>query len=522
MNLKVYHIIKNSFVILLLCSFYFPSFTQLKIEPQNLLLPSGETAIFKAASSNKNFQYQWLKNGTPIEGAIESTLSYENAQLLEDSTQFQLIAKNETRTLKSNVALLRVTSNNRPYPSIRLSSDVESYAAGDTIFFEGDVTDIEEGVLKASAFTWSVELYQNDQLYSITTPTSGIIEGYFVIPRDGKLAEDTWYRITLVGTDSEGLSQHTFHDVFPEKTQFELITFPKELKVKVEGKVFPSPHLVNSIKGREWNIAAPKLQQKNGKLLVFTEWSDGFTEAIYPLYADESFLLGAIYEEVSLNNGTGLLGRYFESEENDQPTLIQVDDLLVVESDTVNHYARKEWIGEVMALVSDWHEFEVASDGKTQLYVDNQLLINEWNSNEDGKRVAKVQLERGKRYPIHLEVKHAKTLALFWSTPDLPRSLVPNNQLFPASDEGSTINLKHNYDQQKGILNLQLSKFDAQQERINIRILGTQGRTFLQQQFFMGKGLKTIDLDMRFFIPGVYFLEVRGGSFRKVIKVPKR
>ncbi|MEN0050037.1 MAG: hypothetical protein AAF806_23440, partial [Bacteroidota bacterium] len=195
----------------LLILFSFSTFGQTIIEPQNLLLPSGETAVFKVKESNKNIQYQWLKNGQPIVGATESVLTYSNVQLLDDGTQFQVVIKDESNTQTSKVSLLRVTSNNRPYPSIRLLSNQDGYMAGDTVLFKGDITDIEEGILPASAFTWSVELYQNNELFSVTTPTSGIVDGFFVIPRDGKLSEDAWYRIVLVGKDSEGLSQRAFY-----------------------------------------------------------------------------------------------------------------------------------------------------------------------------------------------------------------------------------------------------------------------------------------------------------------------
>ncbi|MEN0051234.1 MAG: PA14 domain-containing protein, partial [Bacteroidota bacterium] len=432
----------------------------------------------------------------------------------------QVVIKDESNTQTSKVALLRVTSNNRPYPSIRLLSNQDGYMAGDTVLFKGDITDIEEGILPASAFTWSVELYQNNELFSVTTPTSGIVDGFFVIPRDGKLSEDAWYRIVLVGKDSEGLSQRAFYDVFPEKAQFQLMTDPEGMNLKVEGEAQKSPYVGNSIKGRQWNIAAPKLQIQDRKLLLFTAWSDGYNEAEYPIYADENFLLYAIYEEIGLDNGTGLLARYFEREEQDEPSLSRVEEIFIPEKDTTT-YAVKEWIGEIKAIVSDWHEFTVGSDGNIRLRVNNQLVIDTWDLKELGKKTPKIQLERGKRYPIHLEVKNAETLSLFWSTPDLARSLVPKNQLFPASDGKNAINLTHDYDRQKGIVHLELSKLNAQQEQINVRILGTQGRTFFQQQFPMGKGLKTMDLDMRFFLPGVYFLEVRGKEFKKVIKVPR-
>lgn len=514
-------IMRYTATILLLSLLTFPSFAQVKIEPQKLLLPSGETAVFKAKESSDKVQYQWLKNGIPITGATESILTYNNVQLLDDSTRFQVVAKKESNSTTSDAALLRVTANNRPYPSIRLLSNEENYAAGDTIFFKGDITDIEEGILPASAFTWSVELYQNNELFSVTTPTSGIVDGLFVIPRDGKLSEDAWYRIVLIGKDSEGLSQRTFYDVFPEKAQFQLITSPEGLNLKVEDKVQKSPYVVTTIKGRQWNISAPKLQVKDRKLLLFTEWSDGYTEASYPLYADESFLLYAIYEEIGLDNGTGLLARYFESEEQEESSLSQVEEIFILDSDTANNYAVIEWVGEIKAIVSDWHEFTVGSDGNIRLQVDNQLIIDTWDSAKKGKKTPKIQLERGKRYPIHLEVKNAETLSLFWSTPDLTRSIVPKNQLFPASDGKNAINLIYDYDRRKGIVHLELSKLNAQQEQINIRILGTQGRTFFQQKFPMGKGLKTMDLDMRYYLPGVYFLEVRGKEFKKVIKVPR-
>ena len=95
-------IIRYTIAIVLSPLLTFPTFAQITIEPQNLLLPSGETAVFKVKENNEEVQYQWLKNGTPIAGATESVLTYDNVQLLDDGTQFQVSIKDGERTLTSD------------------------------------------------------------------------------------------------------------------------------------------------------------------------------------------------------------------------------------------------------------------------------------------------------------------------------------------------------------------------------------------------------------------------------------
>lgn len=93
------------------------------------------------------------------------------------------------------------------------------YRVGGAITFAGRGSDLEDGSLLASAFTWQVDFHEGNRVVSFIPPISGMARGTFTVPeREG--ADGTgWYRIRLKLTDSRGNTHEVFRDVHPLQPQ---------------------------------------------------------------------------------------------------------------------------------------------------------------------------------------------------------------------------------------------------------------------------------------------------------------
>lgn len=85
-----------------------PTFTT---QPQSLTVTEGQAALFSAsAAGTAPIQYQWLRDGAPIAGAIGPTLTLPGMALIDNGSVFALRATNVAGTVQSAGATLTVTA----------------------------------------------------------------------------------------------------------------------------------------------------------------------------------------------------------------------------------------------------------------------------------------------------------------------------------------------------------------------------------------------------------------------------
>jgi|GEM_PF-2735676 hypothetical protein len=90
------------------------------------------------------------------------------------------------------------------------------YRVGGAITFEGRGSDLEDGGLLASAFTWQVDFHDGDRVTPFVPPISGMGRGTFTVPTRDETDGPRWYRIHLRLTDSSGNTHEVFRDVYPQ------------------------------------------------------------------------------------------------------------------------------------------------------------------------------------------------------------------------------------------------------------------------------------------------------------------
>jgi uncharacterized protein (DUF1800 family) len=151
-------------------------------------------------------------------------------------------------------------------------------------------------------------------------------------------------------------------------------------------------------------------------------------------------------------NGTGLLGQYFTnssttytSSTNFNPTNLfrtRIDPVVDfnwtngTSPDLSNGLYSVRWTGEVEPQFSETYIFDVKSDDGCRLWVNDQLLINNWKSQSLADATNSIALQAGVRYDLKLEYLQSGATAqahLNWYSPSQPEEIIPNSNLYPTN-----------------------------------------------------------------------------------------
>lgn len=152
-------------------------------------------------------------------------------------------------------------------------------------------------------------------------------------------------------------------------------------------------------------------------------------------------------ESRRLLTGIGLQGQYFDSADlSGTPALVRTD--AVVDFDWAagspdpavnsNQFSVR-WAGQVEANVTESHSFHVNADDGARLWVNGQLLIDQFDTDGVDDATASIDLIAGRRYDVLLEFREATgdaAVRLEWSSPSIAREVIPTAQLFAAERGG--------------------------------------------------------------------------------------
>ena len=473
-------------------------------QPQPLLRAVGETANFYcAASGAPPLAYQWQKDGEDIPGATAAQLDYPEVGLADDGSLFRCRISNAEGEVFTQTALLSVTANTRPLPQILLPSAGSTYRAGDVLTFEGMADDAEDGALPEGQLSWRIDFHHDDHTHPGMAPQVGD-SGSFAIPSIGETSSNVWYRIHLTATDSEGLSQSVYRDVLPEKRDLQLQTQPPGLQVRLDGRTLDSPHTEQAVVGVIRSLRAPDSQVKDGQFYVFDRWAEvGGNPLLSFAMPDSNTTFTAQYQEVQLGTGTGLTGAYYDEvlhEFEGDPDFWRIDATIDFQwgagspaaSLVGNDFFNIRWTGAVEPLFTEVYTFYTLTDDGVRLWVDEQLIVDQWVPQAATEHSGSIALQAGRRYAIRLEYFEDAGEAecrLFWSSARTPKQIVPQSQLYPdqptSAQQPAIFGRIHLYPQPAREL---LSVFIEQpgQERIQARLLRANGqevwRGLLQHQ----------------------------------------
>jgi len=98
------------------------------------------------------------------------------------------------------------------------------------------------------------------------------------------------------------------------------------------------------------------------------------------------------------------------------------------------------WTGQVQPQFSETYTFDVKSDDGCRLWVNDQLLINDWQSQSLKDQTGSIALQAGTRYDLKLEYLQTGSSAqahLYWYSPSQPEEVIPNTSLYPTNNYGT-------------------------------------------------------------------------------------
>jgi hypothetical protein len=95
------------------------------------------------------------------------------------------------------------------------------------------------------------------------------------------------------------------------------------------------------------------------------------------------------------------------------------------------------WMGRVVVSNSEHYTFHTVTDDGVRLWVNNKLIIDAWKDEFLNLAAAPLLLIGGQTNEIRMEMFDARDRAvarLFWSSPTIPRAIIPNERLLPAAN----------------------------------------------------------------------------------------
>lgn len=93
------------------------------------------------------------------------------------------------------------------------------------------------------------------------------------------------------------------------------------------------------------------------------------------------------------------------------------------------------WTGQLLASHSEEHRIYTVSDDGIRVWLGNQLLIDNWTTHAPTENSALVNLVAGQAYELrveHFEGSGGATAILLWSSPSVPKQVIPETALVPS------------------------------------------------------------------------------------------
>lgn len=242
-------------------------------QPSDLTAAIGEDVSFGILVSGQGpFSYQWYRDEAPVADSDAAVLAVLDVQSSDDGARFRVdITDAGGTTVSSTEAVLSVSSNTAPVPTITAPDADLRYVAGETYAFGGSAMDSEDGLLEAADLSWEIVFHHGQHTHPFIPQLDGVDGGTFEIPANDETSPYVFYRINLTATDSDGTSTTVTQDVLPLTVEVTLATDPAGLTVLLDGAPVSTPTTFTAVAGITRVLEAPTPQGQN----VFDSWSDG-------------------------------------------------------------------------------------------------------------------------------------------------------------------------------------------------------------------------------------------------------
>ncbi len=181
--------------------------------------------------------------------------------------------------------------------------------------------------------------------------------------------------------------------------------------------------------------------------------------AAQPGVINSAVAIASFINSSTIGSGTGLLGNYWANTTSatftnvnftNLPTLSRTDATVNFDfggagpdpriGDT--NYAVR-WVGSVQPQFTEPYTFITTADDGVRLYVNGQLLINDWVNQTATSESNTITLTAQQLYNIELDYYYQNDnggqVALAWSSPSTSQAIIPQSQLYPYTNPPPTV-----------------------------------------------------------------------------------
>ncbi len=180
--------------------------------------------------------------------------------------------------------------------------------------------------------------------------------------------------------------------------------------------------------------------------------------ATQPGAVNSGVAIASFINSSAVGNGTGLLGQYWTNTTsaaftnvtfNTLPTLTRTDAVVNFNWNSTGPDPRvgqsnftARWTGSVQPQFNETYTFYATADDGVRLWVNGQLLVNQWIAEAPTTYQGSITLKAQQLYNIRMDYFQAGGGAeaiLAWSSPSTPQTVIPQTQLYPYTNPAPTV-----------------------------------------------------------------------------------
>lgn len=155
----------------------------------------------------------------------------------------------------------------------------------------------------------------------------------------------------------------------------------------------------------------------------------------------DSTTTSLVYADDQIASGRGLKGEYFSNEDLTDLQHTRVDS--TINFDWKNNPPAPgldkfefsiRWTGQIEPRFTETYTFKTETHGGIRLWVNGQIVIDNWGAHNTIRESGTIYLEAGKRYDIKIGCRETNGIAkveLYWQSASQAEEIVPSSQLYP-------------------------------------------------------------------------------------------
>ncbi|NNC82230.1 MAG: T9SS type A sorting domain-containing protein [Flavobacteriales bacterium] len=419
-------------------------------QPQDAIAVIGETAEFSlTAGGEGELDYTWYKDQVEIPSSNAPAIAIGPIDIEDNGSIIQCEISNSFGQVSSQEVLLSVLDDSRPQVQILQPASGATYQAGDTLWFSGMVTDIEDGPIDPADWVWDIYFHHNVHRHPALLGYTGQSSGYYVIPDQGEVANDVWFRVELKAVDSSGLESSVHTDVLPEYCFFSVESDPEGIPIKVDGSSLLTGEDVQSILNMKRTLETEEFVIQSNRLYRFKDWGDPSSTSLTTSFHASDTTLNLEYDYLHDyfygDESEDLVVQYYIGTDENREFHSEVNKALVDGNWSNSNPVIPSWsfpnndysvvyIGSILAPYTGVYDLEVYHDGHVQLFLEDSLIMDELSSMPHiDTHSVQTYFEAGLRYNFILDYRHFEIqsrVKLSWSFSELDTHVIPSAQLF--------------------------------------------------------------------------------------------